>query len=162
MYRINYYDNDLYFVCFMIETLARSTKNSNKEIVNTIGKKGLSHLYKSADVMHCENPLAIIDEFIEDFNITSGNTDNIINCRFSIPSCSAMGKIYMRLILNSLPIECHWKAYITNPHPNLVIDHLIKIYNSWISEIIDNYNTTMFTESAEYIYDCYVAKTILG
>ena len=162
MYRIDHYDNDLTFVCYIIEEISRTTLNTRKDVVNKLGRKNLSDLYKFANVMHCENPLAIIDEFIVEANITVGNFDNVKACKFELPWGSTIGKIYMRLILNTLPIACNWKDYETNIQPELVIDNIIAIYNSWISEIIDDYNTTMFTESARYIYDCYNAKEILG
>lgn len=162
MYKMNHYDNDLTFVCYIIEEIARTTHNTRKDIVNILGEKNISDLYRFANVMHCENPLAIIDEFIQGSNIPTGNFDNIAQCEFEVPWTSTIGKIYMRLILNTLSIECTWKDFATNPQPKLVIDNIINIYNSWISEVIDDYNTTMFTESAEYIYDCYMSGSILG
>ena len=33
--------NDLYFVCYMIERVARHIKQKNKYVVNTIGRDGL-------------------------------------------------------------------------------------------------------------------------
>lgn len=162
MYKINNYDNDLLFVCFMIEKIGRSTLNKRKDIVNYLGEKNLMDLYKFANVMHCENPDAVEFEFIEECKIPKGSFDNISSCKFKIPWESTMGKIYMRLIMNTLSVECTWKDYESNPNPGLIIDNIIHIYNSWISEAIDDYNNTLFTESTEYIYECYIANDIIG
>lgn len=35
--------NDLFFVCSLIEYVARKTKNERKIIVNALGHKGLEH-----------------------------------------------------------------------------------------------------------------------
>ena len=48
--------NDLYFVCYMIERVARHIKQKNKYVVNAIGKDELYHLLSCASTLHCENP----------------------------------------------------------------------------------------------------------
>ena len=37
-------EDDLYFVCYMIERVARHIKQKNKYVVNTIGRDGFYHL----------------------------------------------------------------------------------------------------------------------
>lgn len=54
--------NDLYFICYMIERVARKIKQRNSYVVNTIGREGLNHLISVANVLHAENPLAVEDE----------------------------------------------------------------------------------------------------
>ncbi len=51
--------DDLCFVCYMIERVARQIKQKNKYVVNTIGRDGLYHLLSCANVLHCENPLKV-------------------------------------------------------------------------------------------------------
>ena len=47
--------NDLYFICYMIERVARHIKQKNKYVVNAIGKDELYHLLSCASTLHCEN-----------------------------------------------------------------------------------------------------------
>ena len=49
--------NDLYFICYMIERVARKLHQKNQYVVNAIGKEELYHLISVANVLHCENPL---------------------------------------------------------------------------------------------------------
>ena len=64
--------NDLYFVCYMIERVARHIKQKNKYVVNTIGRDGLYHLLSCANVLHCENPLKVEEDWISDYDLKTG------------------------------------------------------------------------------------------
>ncbi len=57
----------LYFVCYMIERVARHIRQKNKYVVNMIGKDELYHLLSCANVLHCENPLKVEEEWIKDY-----------------------------------------------------------------------------------------------
>ena len=61
--------NDLFFLCSLIEYVARKTKNERKVVVNALGKKGLSHYYNLAEVYHCENIDKVTDEIVTKYNI---------------------------------------------------------------------------------------------
>ena len=37
----------------------------NKYVVNTIGRDGLYHLISCANVLHCENPLKVEEDWID-------------------------------------------------------------------------------------------------
>ena len=41
--------NDLYFICYMIERVARHLKQKNKYVVNTIGREAMLHLISVAN-----------------------------------------------------------------------------------------------------------------
>ena len=56
--------NDLFFVCSLIEYVARKTKNERKIIVNALGHTGLEHFYDLAEVYHCENIDKVTSEII--------------------------------------------------------------------------------------------------
>lgn len=162
MFNYRNMDRDLQYVCYMIERLGRRTHNHRKYIVNSIGKEKLMYMYRFANVMHCEIPEDVEEEFIQNSNIQEGDFDNTKDCKFIVPLTGAVGDTYMWLILNSLSYKCTWYNYEENTeHREDVIDKLIEVYNSWIVDVIDNYNTTMFTEDAQYIYKCYKASTIL-
>ena len=48
--------NDLYFVCYMVERIARKLKQPNKYVVNTMGKRAIHEKQSLASVLHSENP----------------------------------------------------------------------------------------------------------
>lgn len=139
-------DNDLYFLCYMIERVARKLHQRNRYIVNQISKEEWVRLISLANVLHCENPLKIEDEWIEeytlekgDFDITSVDTELVDK----IPSETQIGKVYMRLILATL-----------QPNENYV-DGMIRVYNDEICETIDNYNSSAYYEPSYVITRAY-------
>ena len=58
--------NDLYYLCSLIEYMARATKNRNRVIVNALGEERLSKIYKLADVYHSDNIARVADDFINE------------------------------------------------------------------------------------------------
>ena len=44
---------------------------------------------------------------------------------------------------------------------NKYIQTLIEVLSSWIIEKIDNYNSSMFYENPDYIYECYREGKVL-
>lgn len=138
--------NDLYFICYMIERVARKLHQINKYVVNAIDKKEWTRLISLANVLHCENPLKIEDQWIDEYSLESGSFDiTEVDKELAerIPSETQMGKVYMRLILDTLL-----------PGENYV-EGLIRVYNDPISEVIDNYNSSAFYEPSYVIARAY-------
>lgn len=139
-------DNDLYFVCYMIERVARRLHQKNKYIVNNIARDEWRRLISLANVLHCENPLKIEAEWIEEYRLEKGNFDiTAVNSELvaEIPSATQMGKVYTRLILATLQPEEDY------------VDGLIRIYNDEICETIDNYNSSAYYEPSYVITRAY-------
>lgn len=139
-------ENDLYFLCYMIERVARKLHQRNKYVVNAISNDEWERLISLANVLHCENPLKIEEEWIEEYGLKKGDFD-IANVDFEliseIPSETQMGKVYMRLILATL-----------QPDENY-IDGMIRVYNDEICEVIDNYNSSAYYEPSYVITRAY-------
>ena len=113
-------ENDLYFLCYMIERVARKLHQKNKYVVNSIAKDEWERLISLANVLHCENPLKIEAEWIEEYKLVKGNfdiTDVDLELVDEIPSETQMGKVYTRLILSTLQPEEDY------------IDGMIRVYN---------------------------------
>lgn len=143
-------DNDLFYTCGLIDYIARKTKNTRSVVVNRLGKDNLEKIYDLADVFHCDNIDRVSDDFIEESQIECGTFDNVGLCRYSIPSHWDIGKVYKRLIKNVAEDE------------NIgVIDALIKVYNSFISPKIDDYNSSVYYENPSYIFECYKENQML-
>ena len=58
-------DNDLFYTCSLIDYIARKTKNTRADVVNTLGKQRIDKIYDLADVYHCDNIDRVSDDFIE-------------------------------------------------------------------------------------------------
>ena len=117
---------------YMIERVARKLHQRNKYVVNEIGKKNLEHLISVANVLHAENPLAVEDDWIEEYNLAKGNVDvTAVDPELvtTIPSAIQMGKVYQRLIYDTmLPGESE-------------VEGIIRVYNDEICDVIDNYHS---------------------
>ena len=130
----------------MIERVARKLHQRNKYIVNSIQKDEWERLISLANVLHCENPLKIEAEWIEEYSLEKGEFDitevdpDLVN---EIPSETQMGKVYTRLILSTLqPGEDY-------------IDGMIRVYNDEICDMIDNYNSSAYYEPSYVITRAY-------
>lgn len=143
-------DNDLFYTCGLIDYIARKTENLRSDVVNFLGKERLEKIYDLADVYHCDNIERVSDDFIEEAQIGHGDFDNVGQCRYRIPSHWDIAKVYKRLIKQVSVDE--------NIH---VIDALMKVYNSFISPQIDDYNSSVYYENPSYIYECYRENHII-
>ena len=142
-------ENDLFFVCSLIEYIARKTNNQKRVIIEKLGEEKIRKVFELAEVYHSENIEKISDEFIKESNIEMGNYNYIENCKYNIPTYWDIGKVYKRLII-----------MVDNKVENY-IKTLIEVLSSWIIEKIDNYNSSMYYENPDYIYACYVEGKVL-
>lgn len=143
-------DNDLFFVCSLIDYIGRKTKNERKLVVNSIGKEEMEHIYELADVYHCENIDKVSDELIVKANIEIRNFDNVAQCIYRIPTHWDIGKVYKRLI-----------KMVSNVKNISVIDALFEVYHSFISEKIDDYNSSVYYENPQYIFHSFMEGELL-
>ncbi|KAA6322697.1 hypothetical protein EZS27_027785 [termite gut metagenome] len=142
--------NDLFFVCSLIEYIARRTKNHRDIVVNAIGKEKLEHIYELADVYHSENIDKITDEIIQKYQIPLSTFDNVADCQYSIPTHWDIGKVYKRLIID-----------VCNNQNKKPVDALIEVYNSWLSRKIEDYNSSVYYENPSYLYESYIEGKML-
>lgn len=123
--------NDYFYVCALIEYIARETKNHRGDIVNTIGREGIEKLLYDAEVNHCLSFEQVSDEVTDYYKIKNGNFDTISGCKYSVPSYLDIGKLY------SIMIEDCAK-------PGEEVQELIKIFSSFISDEISDFNTDLY------------------
>jgi len=125
--------DDVYFICYMVERVARRIHQKNSYIVNKIGKKQLEHLISVANVLHSENPKSVEDDWIEEYQLEEGNVDvtdvdkDLVD---RIPTALQMGKVYQRLISDTMQME-------------------------EICEVLDNYNASAYYEPSYVIARAY-------
>ncbi|MDR2897907.1 MAG: hypothetical protein LBU99_03760 [Spirochaetaceae bacterium] len=139
-------ENDLFFVCSVIEYIGRKTKNKRSAVVLKLGATEITRLLDLADVFHCEPIEKTAGDLIATYDITEGCFDNVSMGKFRIPTHFDMGKVYKRLI-----------AAISESQRISFTEALIAVYTSWISDKIDDYNSSMYFESPQYLYESYVA-----
>ena len=139
--------NDLFFTCSLIEYIARKTKNKPSDIVGYLGEAVIRKIYDLADVYHSDNIDRVSDDFIEACHIPKGNFDNVAECRYSIPTHWDIGKVYKRLILSA-----------AKESGEDIIKALIAVYGSFVSDVIENYNSSFYYENPQTIYYTYVSK----
>ena len=139
-------ENDLYFMCYMVERIARELHQRNKYVINTIGYDELVNKISVANVLHCENPLKVVDDWISEYGLKHGDfdiTDVDRELAEIIPTATQMGKVYTRLILQTLDGA---EDYVQG---------MIRVYNDPICEKIDNYNCSAFYEPSYVIARAY-------
>ena len=139
-------DNKLFYTCSLIEHIGRETFNRRLAIINALGKENVTRIYEYSDVFHCESIEAVSAKWCEMCNIEEGEFDNTSTCRYRLPTCWDIGKVYCRLV-QSLGGN--------------VIDTLFEVYSSWLAPKIDDYNIAVYYMSPEYIYESYKEGALL-
>lgn len=140
--------NDLFFMCYMIERVARQIHQKNKYVVNAIGKNELYHLISCANVLHCENPLKVEEDWINAYELQRSDYDvTAVDKELAtiIPTPLEMGEVYQRLIVDTMTSKEDY------------VDGIIRVYNNDICEVIDNYNGSAFYEPSYVIARAYQA-----
>ena len=107
---------------------------------------GLFHQLSVANVNHSANPLQVEQDWIDEYGLSSGDfdiTDVDSSLAEEIPSPTQIGKVYMRLILETL-----------SPNENYA-EAILRVYNDDICKTIDNYNCSAFYEPSYVIARAY-------
>lgn len=132
-------DNDLYYLCGLIEYLSRRTHNFPREIVRCLGKTQLRRIYECAEAYHCDILSEVAQELVEEYNIPNGQNFNDITCEGRCPTYWEIGRVYARLIQT-----------LSDEEQRDIIDVLLEVYNSFLSPLIENFNLDIFYQSPQY------------
>ena len=140
--------NDYFYVCSLIEFIARQTKNQRGAITEALGKKGIEKLLYDAEVNHCLSFEQVSDEVIEQYSISNGNFDTITECEYTVPSFLDIGKLYSIMIEDCAA-------------PGREADELMKIFSSFISDAISNFRSDVYYQNPSYLECSYKAGYLL-
>lgn len=140
--------NDLFYVCSLIEYVARKTKNKRGVIVDALGKDGVEKQMYDAQVNHCLSFEQVGDEIIERYQIPEGDFDTIRECKYVIPSFTDIGRLYSIMIE-----DCAESGNET--------EELMKIFSSFISDKISNFRTDIYYQNPGYLECSYKAGYLL-
>lgn len=131
--------NDLFYFCTLVEYIARITNNHRGAIIEKLTDKDIAHELEVASVNHCLTFEQVSDEWITNYKINKGNFDTVQNAEYKIPSYTSIGKVYCNLILDTLENESD------------LIPQIRKVFNSFISDEISNFNTCVYYSNPSYL-----------
>lgn len=146
---VQWNENDLFYVCTMIEYVARKTHNKSKDIVAKLSDRAIEHQLKAASVNHCLSFEQVSDEWIEEYGIKEGTYDNVSTCKYEVPTETSIGRVYQTLILGVVPMYQN------------VVEALKMIYSSFISDEISDFNSSVYYSNPDYIKCSYEAGKLL-
>ena len=141
--------DDLFYLCCLIEFIARKTKNKRSTIVKLLGKVEISRQLDIAEVNHCLSFDEVADEIVEEFKIQDGEFDTVLLCKYTVPNFQSIGKVYQRLILSVIKAQ-----------DNLV-DVIIQVFNSFISDEISDFNSAVYYSNPDYLKHSYLEGMLL-
>lgn len=130
--------NDYFYVCALIEYIGRETRNHRGDIVRAIGIKGIEKLLRDAEVNHCLSFEQVSDEVISYYGIERGDFDTLSGCKYSVPSYLDIGKLYSIMVE-----DC--------AEPGKEAEELMKIFSSFISDAISNFNSDLYYQNPDYL-----------
>ncbi len=142
--------NDIFYLCSLIDYIARKTKNHRVAVVDALGTDRLEKIYELADIYHSDNIDAVADDFIKQACIQTGDFDNVAVARYSVPTHWDIGKVYKRLVIAIMKDEnCD------------VVTAVQKAYHSFVSEKIDDYNSSVFYDNPQNIFLFYKTGSLI-
>ena len=140
--------NDFFYVCSLIEYIARQTQNKRGAIVNILGREGIEKQLYDAEVNHCLSFEQVSDEIIQQYKIPEGTFDTITECKYTVPGFLDIGKLYSIMIE-----DC--------AEEGKEVDELMKIFSSFISDKISDFQTDVYYQNPSYLECSYEAGYLL-
>lgn len=142
-------NDNLFYVCSLIEFIGRKTKNHRGDIVSKLTDDQLMNELEDAAVNHSLSFEQVSDEWIEKYEITMGNYDTITNCSFKIPSYTSIGKVYSTLILS------------VDKENGSLIQSIRDVFSSFIIDEITYFESSVYYSNPSYLYWSYKEGKLL-
>lgn len=140
--------DNIYYVCSLIEYIARKTHNHHKTVIEHFSKEDIQRQIRLAEVNHCLPFEQVSDELIEDFHIGYGTFNVEEMSRYSIPSVTSIGAVYQRLVLDTASED--------------PAQGILDVFSSFIAEEISDYNSNTYYMSPEYLKCSYLEGKLLA
>ena len=140
-------ENDLFYVCSLIEHVGRKTKNHRGDVVAAMDDDCLRHQLDYADTNHCLPFDRVSDELIAECGIREGAFDTISTCKYSIPTATSIGKVYSTLIEETDEGD--------------IAQSLRKVFASFISDEISDFANGVYCQNPSYLLESYKAGRLL-
>ena len=127
--------NDVLYVCSLIETIARKTKNHRQDVIRHFTKAGIERQLRLAEVNHCLS-------FEQDF-------DTAAECRYTVPSATSIGMLYQGLVLSTMKDEDAAQA-------------ILDVFSSFITDEISDFNSNVYYTNPDYLRCSYLEGKMLA
>jgi len=142
--------DDVLYVCSLIEFVARQTKNTVSAIATYLGHVGVQEQLEHAQVNHCLSFEEIAHEVIEDYQVQIGDFDAVGLCQYEVPTETAIGGVYRDLIVE-----------LVDTQQKPLVSTILEVLTSPMSDAISDFNSSTFYENPSYIYHSYLAGELL-
>ena len=106
--------------------------------MEALGKAGVEKQLHDAPVNHCLSFEQVGDEVIEEYGIMQGDFDTITGCRYAVPGFMDIGRLYCIMVE-----DC--------ARPGEETEELIRIFSSFISDEIPDFETGVYYENPSYL-----------
>lgn len=140
--------NDLFYVCSLVEFIARMTKNKRGVVAQCLGRDGVKKELKDASVNHSLSFEQVGEEVVNRYSIPQGEFETVKNCKYTVPSYTDIGRLYSIMIM-----DC--------AKPGEESEMLIKIFSSVISDYISNFNSDCYYQNPSYLEESFKAGKLL-
>lgn len=141
--------DDVFYVCTLIEYIARETRNHRKDIISYFDKSDLSRQLRLAEVNHCLSFEQVAEELIEEYNISNGDFDTVAECKYTVPSITSIGRVYQMLVLSICKDDDVEQA-------------MIDVFTSFICDEISDFNSNVYYSNPDYIRCSYLDGRLLA
>ena len=141
--------DDIYYVCSLIEFIARKTKNHRQDVIRRFSKADVERQLRLAEVNHCLSFEQVADELIEDYGVSDGDFDTVKECRYDVPSFLSIGMLYQELVLSTMKTEDAAQG-------------IIDIFSSFISDEISDFNSNVYYTNPDYLRCSYLEGKMLA
>lgn len=116
--------SDYFYVCSLIEYTACQTKNRRRVITKALAERELKS--------------RVSDEIIEQYKIPAGDFDTITECKYTVPGFMDIRKLYSIMIEDCAV-------------PGREMEELLKIFDSFISDEISEFQTELYYQNPDYL-----------
>jgi len=142
-------EDEIYYVCCMIEYTARKTKNRRGTVAEKLGPEGIRRQLRYADINHSLSFEQVSDEWIEDYDIQGGDFDTTGECRYEVPSVTSIGTVYL-LLVESITEDIADEQKI------------LTVFTSFISDAISDFNSNIYYSNPSYLQCSFQAGKLLA
>ena len=141
--------DDIYYVCSLIEFIARKTKNHRQDVIRYFSKKDIQRQLRLAEVNHCLSFEQVSDELIEDYGIKNGDFDTVKECKYEVSSVTSIGMLYQELVLSTMKKEDASQG-------------IIDVFSSFITDEISDFNSSVYYTNPDYLRCSYLSGKMLA
>ena len=142
--------DDVYYVCTIIEYIARETCNRRQDVISYFNKDDLRRQLRLAEVNHCLSFQQVADELIEEYGISNGTFDTVKECKYTVPSVTAIGRVYQTLVLETCTEE------------EEIEETIIHVFSSFLCDEISDFNSSVYYRNPDYLRCSYLAGELLA